>query len=122
MGQSKNQIQRLNKAISSLEHKRENQYADLKLQLSKTFEYYKPINVIKENIKDIGSFAILKANILETAISLVGGYFSKKIVIGKSKTLTKKIIGYALHYAVSSLISKKLNSTKTIKNNYKTII
>lgn len=58
---------------------REKQYDDLKVQLSKTFEQHKPINLIKENLKDIGESAIQKAHILETAISLVAVYFSKKI-------------------------------------------
>lgn len=113
MNPSKNQIQTLGEVISSLEHKRDNQYADLKMQLSKTFNHYKPINLIKENIKDIGGSAIQNTHILETAISLVGGYFSKKIVIGKSKSFAKKLLGYALQYGVSSFISKKIKPKDT---------
>lgn len=118
MSTSKNQIQTLGETISSLEQKRKNQYAALKAQMTQTYEHYKPSNLIKENIKSLGGSAIQKTNLIETAISLVGGYFSKKIVIGKSKTFTKKLLGYALQYTVSNFISKKIKPKRPAKKTY----
>lgn len=119
MSHSKNQTKTLDDTVSCLEHKREYQYAELKGQFSKTVEDYNPVNIIKDVIKDVGGNAIQNNTILETSASLVGGYLVKKIIVGRSNTLTKKLLGYALHYAVSKFISKKLNTSSTNKNNYK---
>mgnify|MGYP000315138739 CR=1 FL=1 len=46
MTASKNQIQSLDRAISSLENKRKNEFGDLKDQFFKTSVHFKPINLI----------------------------------------------------------------------------
>ena len=108
MSTSKNQIQTLGETISSLEQQRKNQYADLKAQITQTYQHYTPSNLIKENIKSLGGSALQKTNLIETALSLLGGYFSKKLVIGTPKTFAKKLLGYTLQYTVSNFISKKI--------------
>ncbi|MBZ9650912.1 hypothetical protein [Psychroflexus montanilacus] len=115
MSQAKNQIKTLDDTVTCLKHRSEFQFTDLKKQLSKTVDDYKPVNIIKEVVKDLGGSAIQKNNILETPISLMGGYFLKKIVVGKSKTLTRTLVGYALQFVVSNFISKKLNTITTHK-------
>lgn len=118
MSTSKNQIQTLGETIRSLEQQRKNQYADLNAQMTQTYQYYTPANLIKENIKSLGGSALQKTNLIETAIGLLGSYFSKKIVIGTSKTFTNKLLGFALQYTVFNFISKKIKPKNTSKKTY----
>jgi hypothetical protein len=110
MTPSKNQIQSLDKAISSLENQRRNEFIDLKNQLHETSEHFRPINLLNQTIKDLGESPVLKTNLFETLISVTGGYFSKKMIIGKSNSIIKKLLGYVLQYSVTNFISKKVSS------------
>ena len=107
---SKNQIQALDEAISSLKNQRESEFCDLKDQFYETSEHFRPINILNETIKDLRESPILKTNLFETIISVTGGYFSRKMIIGKSNSVIKKLIGYVLQYSVTSLISKKVSA------------
>ena len=110
MTASKNQIQSLDSAISSLENQRKSEFGDLKDQFFKTTEHFRPVNLLNETIKDFGKSAVLKTNLFETLISVTGGYFSKKMIIGKSNSITKILLGYVLQYSVTNFISKKVST------------
>lgn len=110
MKQRNNQMQMLDDAILLLESKREKDFDDLKTQFYKTTESFKPINIFNQTVKDFRDLPEVKTNLLETILSISGGYFSKKILVGKSNSLVKKIFGYVLQYAVTNFISKKVSS------------
>jgi hypothetical protein len=110
MTASKNQIQSLDKAISSLENQRKSEFGDLKDQFFETTEHFRPVNLLNETIRDLRDSPVLKTNLFETLISVTGGYFSKKMIIGKSNSLTKVLLGYVLQYSVTNFISKKVSS------------
>lgn len=110
MTPSKNNIQSLDKAISSLENQRRNEFSDLKNQLHETTEHFRPINLLNQTIKDLRESTEIKNNLLETLMSVAGGYFSKKLIIGKSNSFFRKTLGFVLQYSVTNYISKKVNS------------
>lgn len=110
MRPSKNQVQSLEEAISSLENQRKKEFDDLKVQLFKTSEHFRPINIISQTIKVLGESPVLKTNLFETLISVTGGYFSKKLIMGKSNSYSKKILGYVIQYGATNFISKKVSS------------
>ncbi|MGZ0016497.1 hypothetical protein [Yeosuana sp. AK3] len=110
MAPSKNQIQSLDKAISLLESQRRMEFIDLKNQFFETREHFRPLNLLNETIKDFGESPVIKTNLFETIISITGGYFSKKLIIGKSNSFVKILLGYVLQYGVTNFISKKVSS------------
>ncbi|NCO63984.1 MAG: hypothetical protein GW839_13445 [Flavobacteriales bacterium] len=110
MAPSKNQIQSLDKAISLLESQKRIEFIDLKNQFFKTREHFRPLNLLNETIKDFGESPVIKANLFETIISITGGYFSKKLIIGKSNSFIKNLLGYVLQFGVTNFISKKVSS------------
>lgn len=110
MRPSKNQIQSLEEAISYLENQRKDEFNDLKVQLFKTSEHFRPINLLNQTIKDLGESPVLKTNLFETLISVTGGYVSKRMIIGKSNSFTKKILGYVLQYGATNFISRTVSS------------
>ncbi len=76
------------------------------------------LNVIEADVLSINSIAsnpkdrcyYCKRNIFEAIFSIAGGYFSKKIVLGKTNSFGKNILGYLLQFAVTNFISKKVKS------------
>jgi uncharacterized membrane protein YfcA len=44
-----------------------------------------------------------------TITSILGGYLSKKMVVGESKNPIKKIFGYSIQFAITKLLSKITN-------------
>lgn len=110
MTPSRNQIQFLDNAISSLESQRRIEYSELKNQFFETREQFTPINLLNETIKDFGESPVIKTNLFETIISITGGYFSKKLIIGKSNSFMKNLLGYVLQFGVTNFISKKVSS------------
>ena len=100
----------LNNAILLLEARRKKEYEDLRIQLVESSENFRPINIIKQTIKDFSEIAEVKTSLFETLISVTGGYFSKRLIIGKSNSFIKMILGYVLQYSVTNFISKKVSS------------
>ncbi len=110
----KNQSLELDKSITILEQQRKLMLVDLKQQLNVTYESLRPINVINATIDDIRNSTELKNNVLETVVSVAGGYASKMFLVGKSNSIFKKIFGALLQYGATNLISNKVHK-KIIK-------
>lgn len=106
----KDQMQSLDKAISLMEIQRKDEFVELKVQFFKTGEHFRPINILNQTIKDLGESPVLKTNLFETLLSITGGYFSKKMIIGKSNSVVKILMGYVLQYSVTNFISKQVSS------------
>lgn len=109
----KNQNEKLDIAIEELERKRNMQYEEIKLQLTATYESIKPINLIKQGFQDLKESPEVKSSLFQSLLSIAGGYISKKILIGKTNSIFKTILGYALQYGVTNFISKKVDSNST---------
>ncbi|WP_308990616.1 hypothetical protein QLS71_003950 [Mariniflexile litorale] len=110
MKKPKNQIELLNDAMLLLEIRRKKEYEDLKIQFHETSESFRPINIWNQTVKDFRESTEVKTNLLETILSVAGGYFSKKIIVGKSNSIVKSLLGYVLQYAVTNFISKKVHT------------
>lgn len=95
-------------AIKLLEIRQKEEELLLKEQFKITYESLKPVSLIKSTMKDLIAAPDLKTNLLSTTLSIVSGYVSKKIVMGKGKSPIKKIIGSLLQIGVTSLLSNKL--------------
>ena len=109
MKKYKNQMDLLDSAILVLQNKRDHEFNDLKSQLHNVYESVKPINILKQTITEFKTSPDIKSNLLQTAISLGGGYLSKKVLLGNTHSLFKKILGYVLQYGVTNYISKKVD-------------
>ena len=105
-----NNIEALNKAILLLEDRKKLEYDDLKLQFYETSENFRPINIFKQSVKYFTEIGEVRTNLFETLLSITGGYFSKKIIIGKSNSIIKNIFGYALQYTITNFIAKKVST------------
>ncbi|RPH31639.1 MAG: hypothetical protein EHM93_12845 [Bacteroidales bacterium] len=111
--QSINNTSELRNAIELLQAEQVFQAELLKEQFYITYESFKPINLLKSSLKDIATSPNLINNVLGAAIGLGTGYLSKKIVVGGSGNLFRKLLGFIIQLGVTSAVNNHPNEIKT---------
>ena len=101
-------------AIQLLENQCLLKEQQLKQQFELTYNSLKPINIIKNTIQDVTSSPIFTDSILGTVIGLASGYVTKKIAVGTSHNLFRKIIGSFLQVGVSTAVSTHPETIKSV--------
>jgi hypothetical protein len=105
-------VETLKEEIIALEIKQAEEGQLLKEQLLITYENLKPINILKNIVKDFYSADDYKQDFLEIVAGMTSGFISKKIIIGRSKNPVLKLIGLAVQFGMTTLVSKKYNLIK----------
>ena len=111
--QSITSSEELRNAIRLLEVEQDIKGRQLKDQLYITYESLKPINLLRNTLKEISSSQYLIDNISGTALGLAGGFLSKKIFVGKSGNAFRKLIGSILQYGITNLVSQNSEVIKS---------
>jgi len=86
----------------------------LKDQLFITYESLKPVNLIKHTLKEISSSPYLIDNISGSAMGLLSGFLSRKIFVGTSGNLLKKLIGSVLQFGVTNIVAQNSDVIKSV--------
>ncbi len=94
-------------AIKKLEQKRMLMENDMKDQFQDVLESFKPANILKNTLHEVQESMPLKHNLLKIALGLGVGYFSRKLVVGKSAGIVKKVLGTALQFGMTKLVAGK---------------
>ena len=102
-------------AILLLEQRQEEEGRILKEQFKLTYNSLKPANILLGAIKDLSSSTLLKDNILNSSVSLGAGYASKMLFQGIVSSPIKKILGSALMFGVTKLVSNNPDFIKTLE-------
>ncbi|NCP21724.1 MAG: hypothetical protein COS42_03815 [Flavobacteriales bacterium CG03_land_8_20_14_0_80_35_15] len=102
-------------AILQLEQRQEEEGRILKEQFKLTYNSLKPANILLGAIKDLSSSTLLKDNILNSSVSLGAGYASKMLFQGIVSSPIKKILGSALMFGVTKLVSNNPDFIKTLE-------
>jgi len=97
----------LDLAIKRLERKKALMEEDLKDHVHVILESLRPTNILKNTIHEVQESTEIKHNLFKVALGLGAGYFSRKLVIGKSAGLVKKALGTALQYGITNFVAKK---------------
>jgi hypothetical protein len=104
----------LKDAIQLLEAEQSIKWQLLREELFLTYESLKPANLLKNTLKEISSTPYLIDNISGTAIGMLGGFLSKKIFVGTSGNLMRKLIGSVLQIGVTNLVSQNSETIKSV--------
>jgi len=83
-------------------------------QLRNTFESLKPINLIRKSLHDISSSPDLIDNILGVATGIASGFLTRKIFIGASGNVIRKILGTVLQFGVTNVVAKNPDTIKSV--------
>ena len=102
------QNQLLDSKMIALEKKQKKDFDELKFQFDTTYQELRPSRLLHRAFEDIKEEPKIKNNVFEGLLSIVGGFLSKKLFVGKSNSTFKNLLGYTIQYITSSFISKKL--------------
>jgi len=104
----------LKNAIQLLEVEQAIDARNLKDQFYITYESLKPVNLFRNTLYEVISTPNLVDNILSTAAGLVTGYLSKKIVIGASGNILRKLFGSVMQLGVTNIVTQHPDTVKSI--------
>ena len=102
----------LKEAIKELEIKQAEEGQLLKKQLLITYENLKPINILRNLVKDFSSSDNYKQDFLEIVAGMTSGFITKKIVVGRSKNPILKLMGLAIQFGMTTIVSNKFSAIK----------
>lgn len=105
----------LSTAIKRLEVQRAIQEDDLKDHFHIVLENLKPKNILKHTLAEVQESTQLKHNLLKVAVGLGAGYFSRKMIVGKSAGIVKKALGAALQYGITNFVARKNTDPNVIE-------
>jgi len=79
-----------------------------------TYESFKPASLIRDTLNDIATSPYLADNMLGAALGLVSGYISKKLAVGESSSMLRKLLGSVLQFGVTNLVAQHPETIKSI--------
>lgn len=88
----------------TIQHKRE--FEELKEQFYLVQSSLTSTNIVQEGLNGFYQTVTNKENLVSTIVSIVGGYISKKVVVGSSENPIKKVMGNVLQFLVTAYLSK----------------
>jgi hypothetical protein len=104
----------LRNAIQLMEEEQAIKGQLFKEQVFTTYESLKPINLIKSTLKDLSSSPYLIENIAGSVVGIATGYVSKKIVVGASANIFRKLFGTILQFGITNLVAQRSDAIKSV--------
>ena len=102
----------LKEAIKKLEIKQAEEGQLVKEQLLITYENLKPVNILRNIAKDVYSSENYTQDFVEIIAGMTSGFITKKLVVGSSKNPVLKLVGLAIQFGITTLVSKKFSVIK----------
>lgn len=99
-------VDRLNQMIRETKAQQDLDWIAIKDEITEIKENLNPLNLIRNTVQEINENVGLKSDLAQSAISIGIGYLAKKMVIGKTDSTFKNILGSVLQLAVTTLVAK----------------
>jgi len=104
----------LKKAIQIQEDEQAVKGQLLKDQLFVTYESFKPGKLIGLTLKEMVTSPNLIENVIDTGVALATGYLSRKIVVGASSNVLRKILGSMIQVGAAKFVNNHSDTIKSI--------
>lgn len=108
-----NQNELLDQKIAELTIQQRRELEELKEQFHLVQSSLTSTNIVQEGINGFYQTVTNKENLVSTIVSIVGGYVSKKVVVGSSENPIKKVVGNVLQFLVTGYLSKMNHRNQT---------
>ena len=103
----------LKNAIQFLEVEQAEKLQRLKEQSLLSIEILKPVNILKSVVKDIVSSPRILDNMIDTGVGLATGFLTKRIFIGSSVNIIRKLLGTVLQLGVTQVATQNSEFIKS---------
>ena len=107
-------IEGLKEEIQRLEFEKTIKAQLLREQFHVVYESLKPANLVMSILKDVATSPNIIDNVINSAVGMATGYFSKKIVVGTSSNIIKNFLGTILQTGVTNVVSNHPDVIKSI--------
>lgn len=104
----------LKNAIQVLEFEQAVKEQQLKEQVYHVYENLKPVNLIRNTLAEVASSPYLIDDILGATVGLASGYISKKIAVGRSGNIIRKLFGTILQFGVTNMVAQNSSTIKSV--------
>jgi len=84
------------------------------LELKEQFASINPLSLFKEAIEDGTSSPGIIENIIVGGVGLATGYLTRKVFVGSSSNIFRKLVGTALQFGATSVIAQNANTIKSV--------
>lgn len=108
-----NNREELRAAILDLEDRKQREKQQLLDNFHDFTESLKPLNLIRSTFIKVKETPGITGNILKATVGLGVGFLSKRLLLGKSPGILKKILGSAIELGVAGLVTKKSETIKS---------
>ncbi len=103
---------RLRQSIALLEAKRAEELIVLKKQFHEACEHLKPVNLIKNTMKEVAESPDVINGMGNAALGLASGYMAKNVLFSSTKNPLLKLVGVAVQAVVTGLVTKNSDKIK----------
>lgn len=110
-------IHDLEARIRELEKVQTRQMAELKISAIGIVESFSPSNMLKSALKDVVHSPDLRSTAINAVIGIGAGFLGKKLYVGNSRNLFKKITGSAVQFLIANFVRNKIPAIQ--ENNLK---
>jgi hypothetical protein len=97
----------LKEAIFELEIKKTEQGRAIKEKFYEIKENLRPANIIRNTFDEVATSPRLRLNLLGAVVGLGAAYFSRKLVVGRSVSVFRNILGSVLQLGISAVVASK---------------
>jgi hypothetical protein len=108
--QAPHNTETLSLTILMLEKRREMYFDELKTHLEFSYKSLQPVNLVKTGIRELVGSPEVKQGIFSNLVGLVGGFITKKIIIGPAQGVIRNSIGTIMQIIMTNLVSRKTAS------------
>ena len=104
-------------AIRELEEKELRQKQQLKADLHAYKETLTPLNLLKSTFNKVKETPGITSTVLKAGLGLGAGILSKKLFLGKSPGIFRRVVGSAVQMGLAGLVAKKSDVIKENSGN-----
>lgn len=115
--EKQNAVIKLKESIRILEIRQAEEGQQFNAQLRVTYESIKPINLIKNSIKDLADSFEMKTGLFETIFTIVSGYFAQRMIISSKSSVFKKLLGVFMQFGVNNIVLKNIETIRFFVTN-----
>jgi hypothetical protein len=84
---------------------------ELKEQYIETFN---PINLLKDSLKGVATSPGIVENVIAGGVGLLSGFITRKVVVGSSGNIFRKLIGSALQFGATSIVTQNAGTIMSV--------